>query len=107
MNCRTGWVSNEFGNEKRILPFRTQRRAGIIYHACRATDVIGNGRNNVGSLPFEPGLEHFFIHPDLVGVIIRITIFSKLPVGAPAGVVPVDDVRSEEHTYVLQTLMRS
>src|SRR5690606_35992002 len=92
MDGRPGGITHKFRNKKRVFPFRTQGGPRIVNHAGGSADVIGKRRNEIGSLSFEPGLVHGFIHPNLVGVVIRIAVFPELPVDPPACIVSVYDI---------------
>ncbi len=91
-NRRVGGVSPKLHQEKLVLPFRTQRRAGIVNHARGAVVEILDGWNEVGGLPFLTRLEHLLVHPDFIVVVFGVGVLAVLPVGAPARVGAVHDV---------------
>src|SRR5690606_2537203 len=55
-------------------------------------NVIRYGRGDISRLPLKPGFEQPLIHPDLVRIVFRITVFSKLPVYPPSGIRAVYEV---------------
>ena len=85
-------ASGEDGVEEVALPLLAERRAGIVREA-RGSRVPRRDRwSEEGRLTREASLEQALVHPDLVRVVVRITVLAELPVDAPAAVHPIDYV---------------
>src|SRR5690606_27571342 len=92
MDARLGRPADKLDYKKCIFPSGGQGCPRIIYHSGRTVDIIGYGRCNICCLTFKPGFIKSFIHPDFVGVVLWISIFSELPVNPPPCIRTIDNV---------------
>src|SRR6185503_12916569 len=92
MDAGAGRIAHKLDYKESILPRRTQCSTGIVQESGRTIYVVGDGWYEISGLTFKSWRVHFFIHPDLITVIIRIPVFAVLPIAAPSNVSAVNNI---------------
>src|SRR5688572_23789859 len=84
MNARFRRVANKLRNEKSVFIFWAQGSSRIVHHTCGTIDKIFDTRCNVSWLSLKPWRIHFFSHPYFIAVVVRVPVFTILPIAPPA-----------------------